>query len=139
DGGAAPATGSSINATFNAAGSFTVRLTATRTQALAASGFDNGNLVNAGRNFLSGDPSPAARVVSVEMPADVDFRNYEAAHVHPLALSASRTQLYALNTPENRLAIFTASGGSLTFAADVPVGLEPVSLAVRPGTSEVWV
>jgi YVTN family beta-propeller protein len=139
DGGAAPATGSSVNATFNAAGSFTVRLTATRTQGLAASGFDNGNLVNAARNFLSGDPSPDARVVSVQMPADVDFRNYETAHVHPLGLSASHTQLYALNTPENRLAIFTASGGTLTFAGDVPVGLEPVSLAVRPGTSEVWV
>ena len=139
DGGAAPATGSSVNATFNGAGSFTVRLTATRSQGLAASGFDNGNLVNAARDFLSGDPSPDARVVSVQMPADVDFRNYETAHVHPLALSASRTQLYALNTPENRLAIFTASGGTLTFAGDVPVGLEPVSLAVRPGTSEVWV
>jgi YVTN family beta-propeller protein len=139
DGGAAPATGASVNATFNAAGSFTVRLTATRDQGLDASGFDGGNLVSTARDFLSGDPTPDARVVSVQMPADVDFRNFESGHVHPIALSASKTQLYAVNTPDDRLAIFTVAGGNLTFAGDVPVGVDPVSLAVRPGTNEVWV
>jgi YVTN family beta-propeller protein len=139
DGGAAPATGSPVNATFEAAGSFTVRLTATRSQSLAASGFDAGNLVSTQRDFLSGDPTPDARLLTVTMPADVDLRNYESSHVHPLALSASGTQLYAVNTPENRLAIFDVAGGGLTFAGDVPVGVDPVSLAVRPGTTEVWV
>ena len=139
DGGAAPATGSSVSATFAAAGSFTVRLSATRTQALDASGMDGGNLVTAQRDFLSADPTPDARVVSAKMPADVDFRNYEASQVHPLALNAAATQLYAVNTPEGRLAIFNVSGGGLGFVGDVPVGVDPVSLAVRPGTSEVWV
>ena len=69
-----------------------------------------------------------------------DFVHYESAHVHPLGLSPSGEQLYAINTPEARLAIFRVTRlGALVFAGDVPVGLEPVSLAVRPGTDEVWV
>jgi len=140
DGGSQPATGSSVSAIFNAAGTFVVRLRATSDEALAASGLDNGNLVAGSRNFLGGDPTPASQQVSVEMPAEVDFRNYESSHVHPIALSATGNQLYAVNTPEARLAIFNiAADGSLTFAGDVPVGLDPVSLAVRPGSSEVWV
>ena len=140
DGGAEPTSGSPVSATFNAAGTFTVRLRATKTQALAASGLDGGNLVSAQRGFAAADPTPDSRQVAVRMPADVDFRNYESSQVHPLALSASGARLFAVNTPEARLAIFDVAGdGSLTFVGDVPVGLDPVSLAVRPGTSEVWV
>ncbi len=69
-----------------------------------------------------------------------DFVNFESAHVHPLGLSPAGDELYAINTPEARLSIFEVQpDGSLVFAADVPVGLEPVSLAVRPGGAEVWV
>ena len=32
-----------------------------------------------------------------------------------------------------------AGTGALSFVGDVPVGVDPVSLAVRPGTNEVWV
>ena len=72
--------------------------------------------------------------------AGSDFTNYESSHVHPLALSAARDRLYAVNTPEARVAIFAVDAvGAVRFAGDVPVGLEPVSLAVRPGTNEVWV
>src|SRR5215472_8821891 len=49
DGGAAPASGSPVTATFTAAGTFTVRLRATKSQGLAASGLDNSNLVTAQR------------------------------------------------------------------------------------------
>jgi YVTN family beta-propeller protein len=140
DGGAAPATGSPAAATFNAAGRFTVRLRATASQDLAASGLSGGNLVTAQRALAGGDPTPDTRLVTVTMPPDVDFRNYESSHVHPLALSAAGDELYAVNTPEARLAIFdVAADGALTFSGDVPVGLDPVSLAVRPGTNEVWV
>lgn len=140
DGGAEPASGSPVNATFNAAGTFTVRLRAINDESLAASGMDGGNLVSDTREFQAGDPTPASQVVAVEMPPDVDFRNFESGHTHPVALSADDTQLYALNTPEGRLAIFDVeSGGDLSFSGDVAVGLDPVSLAVRPGTNEVWV
>src|SRR4029453_7051414 len=136
-GGAAPATGSPVSATFTAAGTFTVRLRAKTNQDLSASGLDGGNLVSAQRPFAEGDPTPDSRQVSVRMPADVDFRNYESSHVHPLALSGSGGRLFAVNTPEGRLAIFDVAGdGSLTFVGDVPVGVDPVSLAVRPGPNE---
>ncbi len=69
-----------------------------------------------------------------------DFVHYESSHVHPLGLSEAGDRLFAVNTPEARLAIFAVTeDGDLAFEGDVPVGLEPVSLAVRPGTSEVWV
>lgn len=140
DGGAPPATGSPVNATFDPAGSFTVLLRATAGQQLAASGMNGGNLVVALRDFNAGDSTPDTRVVAVEMPPDVDFTNFESGQVHPLALSAAGDELYAINTPEGRLSIFDVeANGSLTFSGDVPVGVDPVSLAVRPGTSEVWV
>ena len=140
DGGAAPATGSSVSATFQAAGSFTVRARATKQQDLQASALDQGNLVAAQRAFAAGDPTPATRQLAVIMPPDVDFENFESSQVHPVALSEAGDQLYAVNTPDDRLAIFNVEAdGSLTFTGDVEVGLDPVSLAVRPGTSEVWV
>ncbi len=71
---------------------------------------------------------------------DGDFANFESAHVHPIAISDDGRRLYAVNTPEARLGVFEiGSHGRLVFLGDVPVGLEPVSLAVRPGTHEVWV
>lgn len=140
DGGSAPVLGSPAAATFNAAGTFTVRLEATKTQNLHASANDGGNLVAAARPFFAGDPTPASLQVSVAMPADVDFRNFESGQVHPLALSEDGTQLFAINTPEGRLSIFDIGGdGSLSYSGDVAVGLDPVSVGVRPGTSELWV
>src|SRR5439155_1147652 len=117
DGGAQPATGASVSATFNAAGTFTIRLRATKTEQLQASAMDNGNVVTGQLAFAAGDPTPDQRQVVVAMPPDLDFANYESSHVHPLAVSGS--QLYAVNTPDDRLAIFTiGAGGSLTFAGD---------------------
>ena len=66
------------------------------------------------------------------------FTAFESGHTHALALSADRTRLYALNTPDNRLEIFEVSDTGLLHLSSVPVGLEPVSVAERvPG--EVWV
>ena len=138
DGGAAPAVGTSVTSTFKAAGHFTVRARAITAENLTASAMDTGTLVTIKRAFQAGDPTPATRAVAVAMPPDVDFENFETGQTHPLALSGSH--LYAVNTSEARLAVFDVAGdGSLSFAGDVPVGLDPVSLAVRPGTSEVWV
>jgi YVTN family beta-propeller protein len=140
DGGAAPATGTSVTPTFKAAGQFTVRAQATTAENFSASAVDTGNLVTIQRNFKAGDPTPATLAVAVAMPPDVDYENFESVPTHPLQLSAAGDTLYAVNTVEARLAIFNiASDGSLTYGGDVPVGLDPVSAAVRPGTSEVWV
>jgi len=57
--------------------------------------------------------------------------------VRPLALSPDGTQLFAVNTPDNRLEIFDLDGsGRLLRAGAVQVGMEPV--AAR-SNDEVWV
>jgi hypothetical protein len=65
---------------------------------------------------------------------------FESLQVRPLALSANRKRLFALNTPDNRLEIFKLNSGknSLKPWKSVAVGLEPIALAVR-GDDEVWV
>ena len=70
------------------------------------------------------------------------FVNFESGHVRPLALSPVGDRLFAVNTPDNRLAIYTLGAGGLTLAAEVPVGLEPVAVAARTnldGRTEAWV
>ncbi|RKH44872.1 YncE family protein [Corallococcus sicarius] len=66
------------------------------------------------------------------------FIEFESAHVRPLALSPDGTKLFAVNTPDNRLEVFNVTSGGLSLVAEVPVGLEPVSVAARSNT-EVWV
>jgi len=70
--------------------------------------------------------------------ATQDFVNWENPHVHPLALSGAATELYAVNTPDNRLEVFDVSTGVPALAWSSPVGLDPVSVRVRNG-AEVWV
>jgi len=67
-----------------------------------------------------------------------DFITFESGHVRPLAMSADATRLFAVNTPNNSLEIFTITPSGLSFQARVPVGMEPVAVAVR-SASEVWV
>jgi DNA-binding beta-propeller fold protein YncE len=70
--------------------------------------------------------------------AHATFVNFESGPVRPLALSPSGDMLFAVNTPDNRLAIYDVDAGGLTLVAEVPVGLEPVAVAVR-NANEVWV
>jgi len=65
------------------------------------------------------------------------FVSYESGQVRPLSLSADGQKLFAVNTPDNRLEIFSVSG-NLMPVASVPVGLEPVAVAEDPG-GRVWV
>jgi len=67
-----------------------------------------------------------------------NFVLFESAPVRPLALSADGQRLYAVNTPDGRLEIFAVSADGLTAVGSVPVGMEPVAVAVR-SDSEVWV
>src|SRR6185503_10552838 len=67
-----------------------------------------------------------------------DFVHFESAHVHPLAMTPDGTRLLAVNTPDNRLAVFDLTGATPVRIAEVPVGLEPVSVAARTN-SEAWV
>ncbi len=70
------------------------------------------------------------------------FVNFESGHVRPLAMSPDGNRVFAVNTPDNRLAIFDVVGATLGLVAEVPVGLEPVAVAARTnggGDVEVWV
>jgi DNA-binding beta-propeller fold protein YncE len=78
----------------------------------------------------AGAPAPAAATPS--------FIGFESGHVRPLAISPDRTKLFAVNTPNNTLEVFTIGAGGLVLQARVPVGLEPVAVAARSDT-EVWV
>jgi len=65
------------------------------------------------------------------------FVAFESGQVRPLALSADGQRLFAVNTPDNRLEIFSTNGG-LQALASVPVGLEPIAVAIDP-VGRVWV
>lgn len=80
----------------------------------------------------------AAQAHAPAHAAAPDFIAFESGHVRPLALSADGTKLFAVNTPNNTLEVFNVTASGLQWAARVPVGLEPVSVAVR-NASEVWV
>jgi YVTN family beta-propeller protein len=65
------------------------------------------------------------------------YVNFETAQVRPLAISADGDRLYAVNTPDGRLEIFSITSG-LAPLASVPVGIDPVAIAEDP-QGRVWV
>ncbi len=71
--------------------------------------------------------------------AHAAFTVFESGQVRPLALSSDASRLYACNTPDNRLEIFDVTASGLSHVGSVQVGLEPVAVAVRDGSTEVWV
>ena len=83
---------------------------------------------------LRGPQVPRARA---QVPA-TNYKNFEAPQVHPLALTPDGTRLLALDTPEQRLEVFQLNGAALTLTAEIPVGAEPTSIAVR-NNDEAWV
>src|SRR4051812_23621222 len=66
------------------------------------------------------------------------FTLFESGQVRPLALSPDRQHLFAVNTPDNRLEVFRVQSRALIHTNSIPVGLEPVAVAVR-NDHEVWV
>jgi uncharacterized protein (TIGR03437 family) len=75
------------------------------------------------------------------LPPDPSYTLFESGQTRPLALSADGSRLYAANAPNGTLEIFSISGAaaqSFSLVASIPVGLEPVAVAVR-SPNEVWV
>jgi DNA-binding beta-propeller fold protein YncE len=66
------------------------------------------------------------------------FVTFESGQVRPLAMAPGGDTLFVVNTPDNRLEIFTIGAGGLTHSGSVPVGMEPVAVAARTD-DEVWV
>ena len=69
--------------------------------------------------------------------SEKSFYLFESGHVRPLALSPGDDLLLALNTPDNRLQVFSLKGDRPTTVGQVLVGLEPVAVAVRGETAYV--
>jgi len=63
---------------------------------------------------------------------------FESGPVRPIAMTPDGTRLFVANTPNNTLDVFNVSDAGLSLAARVPVGLEPVAVALVSNT-EVWV
>jgi YVTN family beta-propeller protein len=68
----------------------------------------------------------------------INYKNFEAPQVHPLTMTPDGTRVLAVNTPNASLSVFYVSGNTLTLMAEIPVGLEPISVAAR-NNSEAWV
>jgi 6-phosphogluconolactonase (cycloisomerase 2 family) len=82
--------------------------------------------------------SLAAALLSVCACCQAAFTAFESGQVRPLARSSSGDRLYSVNTPDNQLEIFQVSSFGLKRVASVPVGLEPVAVALR-NDGEAWV
>jgi YVTN family beta-propeller protein len=72
------------------------------------------------------------------------FVNFESYPVKGLALSGDGTLLFAVNTPNNSLSIIETLGRTDALPKivnEIPVGLDPVSVAVQPDSGDrfVWV
>lgn len=76
--------------------------------------------------------------IAASAAASSSYTLFESGQVRPLAMSPDGSQLFALNTPDNRLEIFDISAAGLTPVGSVIVGMEPVALAARTN-GEVWV
>jgi len=75
---------------------------------------------------------------TLSFASEKSYSLFESGQVRPLALSAKKDKLYALNTPDGTLEIFNVTAQGLQFQSSVPVGMEPVSIAI-PNKSEAWV
>jgi hypothetical protein len=75
-----------------------------------------------GFSLLKGMPALLALVLLCPVSALAqapDFIEFESGHVRPLAMSADGTRLFAVNTPNNALEIFSITASGLTLQSRV--------------------
>jgi DNA-binding beta-propeller fold protein YncE len=71
-------------------------------------------------------------------PALGEFTTFESGHVRPMVLSADGTRLYVVNTPDAKIEVFDVTGNTPVLKESIPVGLEPVAVALAPN-GQLWV
>jgi len=82
---------------------------------------------------------PLPEVAAKRSPAEKsNYTLFESGQVRPLALAPGGKLLFACNTPDNRLEVLRVTRHGLELLGGIPVGLEPVAVAVR-SEREVWV
>ncbi len=69
------------------------------------------------------------------------FVNFESPAVKPVVVNAAGDRVFVANTPNNTVVVFDTSGDAPVVIEEIPVGLDPVALALRPGAgdAELWV
>ena len=68
---------------------------------------------------------------------DIGNPTFSSPHVNPIALSTDGSTVFVVNTPAGTLDVISTD--SLTVTHRVPVGIDPVALALRPDGQELWV
>ena len=67
------------------------------------------------------------------------YVNFEGKQTNPIRVSSDGTRLFAVNTPDARISVFDLTNPATPdLIAEIPVGLEPVSVNPR-SNDEVWV
>jgi DNA-binding beta-propeller fold protein YncE len=102
--------------------------------AACSGGFAGSDGTSSTAQALSTGPGTIANTAA----AAASFTEFDSGQVRPLALSPDGQLLFACNTPDGRLEIFQVHGRGLRPVASLPVGMEPVAVAVR-NDREVWV
>lgn len=85
-----------------------------------------------------GEPGTPPGGDNEPMPVAGGFVTFESGHVRPMALSSEGSRLYVVNTPDNTVQVFDVSGTTPQPLEAIPVGLEPVAVALRED-GELWV
>lgn len=88
--------------------------------------------------FKADDHTDGSTTARVNIKVTGSYSLFETGQVRPLAMSSDGTRLYAVNTPDNRLGIFDLTQSTPTLIGEVPVGMEPVAVALR-NDGEAWV
>lgn len=94
--------------------------------------------------FATVTRAPSAPLPVIWPVASGPFVNFETFPVKGLALNSDGTRLYAVNTPNNSVTIIdtlAAPAALPGIVAEIPVGLDPVSVAIQPNTADefLWV
>lgn len=78
-------------------------------------------------------------IVEVAHASAESFMHFEGRHCHPISFTPNGEKLLAVNALEGRLSVFACHSSSMpTLIAEIPVGLEPVTVRARNNT-EAWV
>ena len=78
--------------------------------------------------------------VTVSEGADVNYANFESPHAHSILITTDGAHLVAVNTPANSLAVYSLKDPfNPALVSEIPVGLEPVSVAELNATDQLWV